>query len=140
MKSIEAGNKLKTPSDIKRSDSIESQLWCPQLPKKRTELTFLSIEDAQDSEFSWFFGRIEEAINCFQDLLTFIFNTISVKQKVWITIQMPSFIEKVALHRRRKVHERMLVIWAALNGQLSCLHSFKIVWPMKPSYTSNEMT
>ena len=23
------------------------------------------------------------------------------------------------------------------QGQLSCLHSFKILWPMKPSYTSN---
>ena len=26
------------------------------------------------------------------------------------------------------------------NGQLSCLHSFKLFWPMKPSYASNEMT
>ena len=31
--------------------------------------------------------------------------------------------------------------WAGLgpNGRLSCLYSFKIFWPMKPSYTSNEM-
>ena len=32
-------------------------------------------------------------------------------------------------HGRRKVHKSMLVIWAAqrgTNGQLSCLHSFKI--------------
>ena len=38
-------------------------------------------------------------------------------------------------HRRRKVHERILVILAAQpgpNGQLSCLHSFKIFWHMKP--------
>ena len=43
-------------------------------------------------------------------------------------------------HGRWKVHEPMLVIWAAqpgANGQLSCLHSFKIFWHMKPSYTSN---
>ena len=43
-------------------------------------------------------------------------------------------------HGRRKVQECILVILAAqpgLNGWLSCLHSFKIFWPMKPSYTSN---
>ena len=37
----------------------------------------------------------------------------------------------------------MLVIWAAQpgpNGQLSCLHSIKYFWPMKPSYPSSEMT
>ena len=46
-------------------------------------------------------------------------------------------------HGRRKVHKRILIILAdqpGLNGWLSCLHSFKIFWPMKPSYTSNEMT
>ena len=32
----------------------------------------MSKEDAQDSEFHLFFGRIEETINCFRDLLTFI--------------------------------------------------------------------
>ena len=33
-------------------------------------------------------------------------------------------------------------IWAGfgLNGQLSCLHSFKLFRTMKPSYISNEMT
>ena len=40
-------------------------------PKKQTKLTILSKEDAQDSEFRSFFGRIEETINCFRDLLTF---------------------------------------------------------------------
>ena len=35
-------------------------------PKKRTKLTILSREDAQDSEFRSFFGRIEDAINAFQ--------------------------------------------------------------------------
>ena len=46
----------------------------------------------------------------------------------------------VSKHERRKVHEPMLGILAAQpgpNGRLSCLHSFKIFWPMKPSYTSN---
>ena len=38
--------------------------------KKRTKLTILSREDAQDSEFRSFFGRIEDTINCFRDLLT----------------------------------------------------------------------
>ena len=36
--------------------------------KKRTKLT---QEEAQDSEFRSFFGRIEETIICFRDLLTF---------------------------------------------------------------------
>ena len=40
-------------------------------PKKRTKLTILSKEEAQDSEFRSFFGRIEDTINCFRDLLTF---------------------------------------------------------------------
>ena len=40
--------------------------------KKLTKLTILSREDAQDSEFrSVFFGRIEDTINCFRNLLTF---------------------------------------------------------------------
>ena len=42
------------------------------------------------------------------------------------------------LHQgRRKVHKFILVTLAAQpgpNGQLSCLHSYKIFWPMKPSY------
>ena len=41
------------------------------LPKKRTILTILSREDAKDSEFRSFLGRIEETIICSQDLLTF---------------------------------------------------------------------
>ena len=40
-------------------------------PEKRKKLTILSIEDAQDNGFRSFFGRIEETINCFRDLLTF---------------------------------------------------------------------
>ena len=41
-----------------------------------------------------------------------------------------------SLHTRL-VHERIFGISVAQpgpNGQLSCLHSFKIFWPMKPSY------
>ena len=34
-------------------------------------LTILSTEDAQDTEFRSFFGRIQDAIICFRDLLTF---------------------------------------------------------------------
>ena len=39
--------------------------------KKRTKLTILSTEGAQDSEFRSFFGRIEDTIICFRDCLTF---------------------------------------------------------------------
>ena len=35
------------------------------------KLTILSKEDAQDSEFNSFFGRNEDTINRFRDLLTF---------------------------------------------------------------------
>ena len=40
-------------------------------PKKLTKLTILTKEDAQDSEFRSFFGRIKDTQNCFRDLLTF---------------------------------------------------------------------
>ena len=39
--------------------------------QKWTRLTILSREDAQDSKFRSFFGRIEEIIICFRDLVTF---------------------------------------------------------------------
>ena len=39
--------------------------------RKWTKLTILSIFLTQDSESRSFFGRIEETINCFRDLLTF---------------------------------------------------------------------
>ena len=42
------------------------------LPKnERNSLLILSKEDAQDCEFRSFFGRIEDTINFFWDLLTF---------------------------------------------------------------------
>ena len=48
-----------------------NKLWFPQFFQKRTKLIILSWEDAQNSEFRSFFGRIEETIKCFWDLLTF---------------------------------------------------------------------
>ena len=42
-----------------------------QITKKRTKLIILCKEEAQDSEFCSFFGRIDNTINCFRDLLTF---------------------------------------------------------------------
>ena len=42
------------------------------LPKKQTKLAILSKADAQDSEFCWFFERIGNTTNCFQDIMTFI--------------------------------------------------------------------
>ena len=41
--------------------------------KKPTKLTIMSREDAQDSEFHSFLGRIEDTINWFQNLLPFNF-------------------------------------------------------------------
>ena len=50
-------------------------------------------------------------------------------------------IIKVIIEKSRggRFHGTGIEIWAGFgpNGQLSCLHSFKIFWPMKPSYTSN---
>ena len=44
----------------------------PGFSQKQTKLTIiLSKEYAQDSEFPLFFGRIQETINCFRDLMTF---------------------------------------------------------------------
>ena len=39
--------------------------------KKRMKITILNIFFIQDSEFRSFFGRIEETIYCFRDVLTF---------------------------------------------------------------------
>ena len=50
--------------------------------KKRTKLIILTREDAQDSEFRSFFGRIEETIYCFRDLLTFRQNPLTNTQLV----------------------------------------------------------
>ena len=55
------------------------------LPKKRTILTILSREDAKDSEFRSFLGRIEDTINCFRDLLTFNLNLKLAQQKKYIS-------------------------------------------------------
>ena len=46
------------------------------LKKTKTKLTILSKEDAQDSGICSFFGRIEETLNCFRDLLTISINSI----------------------------------------------------------------
>ena len=44
----------------------------PGFFQKTNEAHYLkSTENAQDSEFRSFFGRIEETIICFRDLLTF---------------------------------------------------------------------
>ena len=66
--------------------------------KKWTKLTILSTEVAQDSEFCSFFGRIQDAIICFRDLLTFSTHGNVVSDGVdWhhITkLEMNGFIEK----------------------------------------------
>jgi hypothetical protein len=65
--------KLKKTSLVKvMSVNLKSNLWSPGFSQKnRTKLTILSILLTQDSEFRLFFGRIQETINCFRDLLTF---------------------------------------------------------------------
>ena len=76
-------------------------------------------------------GLFNYFLFCFLDLELYV---------LMIAVQL---MQNTTSHGRRKVHERILVILADQpepNGQLSCLHSFKIFWPMKPSYTSNEMT
>ena len=49
----------------------QKKIMVSSILPKGTKITFLSREDAQDSEFCLFFGRIEENINSFRDLLTF---------------------------------------------------------------------
>ena len=61
-------NKLKVSQS-----NLESKSWYSQFSKKKgTKLTILNKEKAQNSEFRWFFGRIDNTINCFGDLLTFM--------------------------------------------------------------------
>ena len=46
------------------------------------KLTILSKEDPQDREIRLFFGRIEDTINCLQDLLTL--NRHATKQQTQV--------------------------------------------------------
>ena len=50
---------------------VESVYLSSFLPKYERKIISLKREDAQDSDFHSFFGRIEDTINCFRDLLTF---------------------------------------------------------------------
>ena len=71
---------------------------------------------------------------------------MKIRGRTIINILRVSKQECIKIHQNhgtRKVHEPMLIIWAAQhrpNGWLSCIHSFKIFLLMKPSYTLNEMT
>ena len=65
---------------------------------------------------------------------------MKIRGRTIINILRVSKQECIKIHQN---HGTMLIIWAAQhrpNSRLSCLHSFKIFWPMKPSYTLNEMT
>ena len=84
---------------------------------------------------------------CFFDTFFYWLTKTNHRKKSQINIKvkfLTPFLKSSGLnHGRGKVHEHILVILAdqpGPNGRLSCLHSFKIFWPMKPSYTSNEMT
>ena len=50
---------------VKCTMSLKKLVTYLNSPKKRTKLTILSKEEAQDSEFRSFFGRIEMNLNCF---------------------------------------------------------------------------
>ena len=61
-----------------------------------------------------------------------------VTYRIWKELRLKYTIHFASLPRL--VHERILGILAAQsgpNGQVSCLHSFNIFWPMGPSYTLN---
>ena len=57
---------------LKVSKSQKKNLVSSILPKnERSSLSYVSTEGTQDSEFRSIFGRIQDAIICFRDLLTF---------------------------------------------------------------------
>jgi hypothetical protein len=60
------GAKLKVYKSRKEYGVLDSS-------KKRTKLTILSTEGAQDSEFRSFFGRIQDAIICLRDLVSSLY-------------------------------------------------------------------
>ena len=79
------------------SDNLEIQIMVSTiLPKEWTKLTILSKDDAQDSEFHLFFGRIQENIHCFRDLWTF--NSHTKYDKLRATISMKRLIIKGRLY------------------------------------------
>ena len=79
------------------SENLEIQIMVSTiLPKEWTKLTILSKDDAQDSEFHLFFGRIQENIHCFRDLWTF--NSHTKYDKLRATISMKRLIIKGRLY------------------------------------------
>ena len=58
---------------LQRSVNFKSKIWCPQFSQKMNthEKIILSTTGPQDNYVCWFFGRIEDTINCFRDFLTF---------------------------------------------------------------------
>ena len=67
---LEFGGSEKGGSLISAYRSLAITMNTPGFKKLYTAL-ILSTEGAQDSEFCLFFGRIQDAIICFRDLLTF---------------------------------------------------------------------
>ena len=55
---------------LKVSKSQKKKYGVLDSSKRRTELTILSTEGVQGSEFRSLFGRIQDATICFRDLLT----------------------------------------------------------------------
>jgi hypothetical protein len=70
--------------------------------------------------------KIEEKLNFLKSVPIFSKMSNDILLRLSDALEV---VSNISLHGRRKVHERILVIWAAQpgpNGQLSRLHSFKI--------------
>ena len=57
----------------------------------------------------------------------------------WVPLTNALLLCKVIIEKSRSGKFLWNRIFGLDLGRLSCLHSFKIFWPMKSSYTSNEM-
>ena len=68
--------------------------------KKQTKITFLIIfylENTQDSDFLFFFGRIEDTIVCFRGCLTFNIQKIKYVRIIKLSTFVFSFVIEMSL-------------------------------------------
>ena len=86
---------------------------CPRLSQKRTKLIILITEGAQDNDFCSFFGRIEDAIICFQDLLFVNFTLLLLTYFKIESIQSPHLFP-VASYLQIQVHQFNSILRANL--------------------------
>ena len=119
-------------------------------PIKRTKLTILSNEVAQDSEFRSFFGRTKDTTICIWDLLTFrlwflssnlvlILENHGLKKKItlisvsiWIILFLWKYLNSIKLYV-----SKFVIPTFALPSHCTCVHINAIYHPRAVGRSKN---